>query len=185
MPCTLALETRSLLAGDPLRELHLDLPASPPAVRLARDFVASTLNGLEAAVPEQARWAARLVASELVTNAVMHARTTIDVGVVCTCERVLIAVSDKAAAPRTWSGDTIEADESGRGMVIITTIADDFGWLVDPEGNGKTMWAVVCFTEADVPSPTGGGDGPRPKRGRARPDRRRARPDRKQSRPRR
>ena len=156
MPCDLVLETRSLHAGEPLRELHLDLPASPRAVKLARDFVSSTLSGLETAVPEQAQWAARLVTSELVTNAVMHARTTIDIGVVCTCERVLIAVSDKAAAPQSWSGDTLEADESGRGIGMITTIADDFGWFVDPEGNGKTMWAVVCFTEADVPSPAGG-----------------------------
>lgn len=137
---------RSLPAVDPVSlVLQVEIPAAPAMVSTARDFVVDALNSQNSVVPASVLWIAGLVTSELVTNAVIHARTPVRVGVSCSNRSVLIAVSDHATAP-LWEWDEQERNESGRGMAIVASIADDFGWFVDPEG-GKTIWAILNFDD--------------------------------------
>jgi anti-sigma regulatory factor (Ser/Thr protein kinase) len=35
--------------------------------------------------------------------------------------------------------------ESGRGMMIIESLADDFGWSRLPSGTGKVMWFALAI----------------------------------------
>jgi anti-sigma regulatory factor (Ser/Thr protein kinase) len=35
--------------------------------------------------------------------------------------------------------------EGGRGMLIIDTLADDFGWRRLPDGHGKVMWFALAI----------------------------------------
>jgi len=56
----------------------LTLPADPASAQAARRFVLDALCALDR---EDVAWAAQQVVSELATNALLHARTTMDVAV--------------------------------------------------------------------------------------------------------
>jgi anti-anti-sigma regulatory factor/anti-sigma regulatory factor (Ser/Thr protein kinase) len=85
--------------------------------------------------------AAQLVASELVTNAVVHARTTIDLTLRFLPPLLHIAVRDRADGIPRMSGIIDESSESGRGLLLVDALAMRWGSLV-PHG-GKVVWAVV------------------------------------------
>jgi anti-sigma regulatory factor (Ser/Thr protein kinase) len=40
--------------------------------------------------------------------------------------------------------------EGGRGMLIIDTLADDFGWRRLPDGHGKVMWFALAIPPANA-----------------------------------
>jgi len=84
-----------------------------------------------------------LLLSELVTNACQHARVPPgrQIGTRCVLhDRTLrIEVSDASAdlpQPRRAEPD----DESGRGLALVTTLADAWGAHPRPHGIGKTVW---------------------------------------------
>ncbi|MGW5925214.1 ATP-binding protein [Streptomyces anulatus] len=87
---------------------------------------------------------AELVVSELLTNAVLHARRGDSVRVTATRlgeGRVRIAVVDlskEQPSPRDAGGD----QESGRGLDIVATLSGG-QWGVDPLPWGKRVWATV------------------------------------------
>lgn len=83
---------------------------------------------------------AELVAAELVTNAVRHARTGVRLHLAPTEEGMLVAVSDDSPAlPRRR--DPGPLDESGRGLWLVQAMAR--AWGVEPEAPGKRVWAEV------------------------------------------
>jgi len=83
---------------------------------------------------------ARLVISELVTNAVVHAGTDIEVNVMVRADAVRIEVTDLGAGvPR--SGAMFDAT-SGRGLPIIEALGGRWGVL--QLGAGKTVWCELA-----------------------------------------
>jgi anti-sigma regulatory factor (Ser/Thr protein kinase) len=95
--------------------------ASPEAVKAARSFVHSCLNGVE--IDHDA---AALLTSELATNALLHAGTAFDVMVTVDPLGVEITVSDSSpdniapVRPETMS-------KHGRGLVLVDSLADEWG----------------------------------------------------------
>ncbi|HET6877176.1 MAG TPA: ATP-binding protein [Jatrophihabitans sp.] len=88
-----------------------------------------------------------LVASELVTNAVLHARdglTGLDVAwdVIDdhSSSAVVVRVNDTSSTPplRRQAGPQATG---GRGLAIVAAIAED--WGVRPQSSGKQVWARV------------------------------------------
>lgn len=79
-----------------------------------------------------------LLASELATNAVVHARSSFEVAVSTEGDRLRIEVSD--ADPGVPQVQWVPAGAtSGRGLLIVETLAA--AWGVQPrEGGGKTVW---------------------------------------------
>jgi anti-sigma regulatory factor (Ser/Thr protein kinase) len=76
-----------------------------------------------------------LILDELVTNALVHGRPPVEVAVRLD-GALFIEVSDGGEAqPRI----TTTADEHGRGLRIVATLADAFG--VTAHEHGKTVWA--------------------------------------------
>lgn len=128
-------------------------PASPGA---ARRFATDILN--EAGQPELSDLVALLL-SELVTNAVLHAGSDVELEVALLQGRVRIEVADASPvmpAPREHQDDAM----TGRGLEMVAMLASD--WGVDPiPGDGKVVW----FEIADVPRPPGSA----PTRPRSRP----------------
>jgi len=114
--------------------------AKAASVPTARRFVRSTLVdlGLSAA------WeAAELLVSEVVTNAVLHARTEFSVEVLCAGELVRVSVHDRSPVipkPRTYGADST----TGRGMRLVATLA--VAWGVDRHPAGKAVWFEVRAT---------------------------------------
>lgn len=113
------------------------LPTEGVSAREARRFVQSRLieHGLDDLVDD-----VQLAASELATNAVVHARTPFTV---CLCEEeasVLLSVRDGSGgspapvdAPPTGLG--------GRGLAIVAQISSQWGVRREPDGS-TAVWAV-------------------------------------------
>jgi hypothetical protein len=83
-----------------------------------------------------------LVVGELAANAVLHARTSFTVSLTRTADcLVLVEVADldahvpSAGAPSLW-------DTSGRGLMIVSHLTEDWGVRTDPSG-GKVIWARI------------------------------------------
>ena len=119
------------------------LPASARSVPDARRLVASTLQtwGYDGLVET-----ARLLTSELVTNAVLHARTGMTIAVEADESLVRISVTDESPVPPSMRHHSTMAT-TGRGLRLLDQLARE--WDVDDDNGGKTVW----FTLADDVDP--------------------------------
>jgi anti-sigma regulatory factor (Ser/Thr protein kinase) len=86
------------------------------------------------------RDAAQLVASELVTNAVVHAGTTIELTLRLMAPMLHIGVRDGGTG-RPHVADVDESSESGRGLMLVDALASSWGTFF-PD-TGKVVWATV------------------------------------------
>jgi anti-sigma regulatory factor (Ser/Thr protein kinase) len=112
------------------------LPPDPSSPQRARDFVAAVLDVWgDAELREQAR----LLTSELVTNAVMHARTDVTVTVIRddAQQAVRVTVADGSEVPPRRRPYRALAT-TGRGIAMVARAAKDFGIVIRP--GGKTVW---------------------------------------------
>lgn len=122
----------------------LALPASPPSVRLARDWVTEVLIDIGR---DELTESAQLAVSELVTNAILHADPPMTVHVRGTVEHPRIEVTDQSMSPPRQRGPTqvALADEFswstvGRGLDLVACYAHRWGADIDPRGSGKVVW---------------------------------------------
>jgi anti-sigma regulatory factor (Ser/Thr protein kinase) len=119
----------------PDRPARLRLPAELASVRTARRFVAErcAVLGLSAERCDDAL----LLTSELVTNAVLHGRSEVQVEVSGSPQRVRIAVVDENSRhPHRVSQDPDALD--GRGLALVDAVA--LGWGVEDRPIGKAVW---------------------------------------------
>lgn len=123
----------------------LDLESDPELVVAARAFVRSRLESWEAA---DLIWDAEMVASELVTNAVLHARTQIRLRVALDSTTVRIEVFDANPRLPTVMPCSAEAT-SGRGLAMVTTLASS--WGIEQQPDGKVIWAQLGPPPTDQP----------------------------------
>jgi DNA-binding NarL/FixJ family response regulator len=115
------------------------------SARAARRFVSQVLTGWDDDEGDLTDTVTLLV-SELVTNAVIHAGSDVEVVVRLTATAARIEVSDASAdaiAPREASAD----EDSGRGLALVGSLAER--WGVRPAaGGGKTIWFEVNRPES-------------------------------------
>lgn len=114
-----------------------ELPAVPASVATARGFICRHLEEHDLAHLEDD---VRLVASELVTNALVHAGTAFVVTLRGTPGRVLLTVRDGSSAVpvRPPAGPALEP--GGRGLAIVAELSDEWG-VVRVRGREKSVWA--------------------------------------------
>jgi anti-anti-sigma regulatory factor len=86
------------------------------------------------------RDAAQLVASELVTNAVVHTGTAIDLTLRLIGPLLHVAVRDRGSG-RPRVADVDESSESGRGLMLVDALASS--WDTFFPDIGKVVWATV------------------------------------------
>jgi anti-sigma regulatory factor (Ser/Thr protein kinase) len=87
---------------------------------------------------------ATLVASELVTNAVVHARTPAVMALRLAHDMLHVSVRDNDPRPmyRPAPGLTgAHEGDHGRGLLILDAMADE--WGCHPTGDGKVVWAAI------------------------------------------
>ena len=111
---------------------HLHLQPLPRVVGQARGFIKANLPGAVDDVLETAL----LLTSELVTNAVIHARTDIEVGITITDRSVLVTVHDEdlGRPPMSYPGR-----DGGRGLGLVEALSEATATERHP-GEGKTVW---------------------------------------------
>jgi anti-anti-sigma factor len=139
----------------PYLRAELPLGSSLTAPAAARRFVRDTyrrwrLHAVENSKDPRARLGeedlvdrAMLVASELVTNAVVHARGPLRLRLELVVGRLHLAVADQS--PRLLGLAANPGDpgtEGGRGLLVVDQLASSWGVRHRPEG-GKEIWCVL------------------------------------------
>ena len=109
------------------------------ARRFSRDFLAGT------GADQHRQQVAELLASELVTNAVIHVRTTARLSVSVTGSTARIEVTDDG--PGQPEPRDPDPDHGGYGLWLVDWLAQS--WGVNP-GNGqdKTVWFTLPLSAA-------------------------------------
>lgn len=117
---------------------EIELPALVSSPRRARRFVRDTLEPLD--VPTATIDDAELVATELVTNSVMHARSNVTLSVECADRRVRLRVEDHSPV-RPVVRNAAPDSATGRGLFIVEQLASQ--WGIDLQRDGKTVWVEL------------------------------------------
>ena len=117
----------------------LDLPPEARSATRARQI---TRQHLAASCPQEAIDIASLLVTELVTNAVLHARTAIVLVVDVSPGRVLLRVGDRSNAKPVRRDHGTDAS-TGRGIALVDQLASS--WGVDRSGRGKEVWCQIDF----------------------------------------
>jgi anti-sigma regulatory factor (Ser/Thr protein kinase) len=117
---------------------HRDLPVDLAAPAMARALVREACADWSATGAEDA---AALVASELVSNAVQHARSTCRISVAVDGTGLRIGVRDHAPGhvPRPRPVDL--SRPAGLGLHLVAMVSSE--WGVHSHPDGKTAWAVI------------------------------------------
>jgi anti-sigma regulatory factor (Ser/Thr protein kinase) len=141
----------ALQARPPVARATLRLSPVPAAPAQARSFLRSCLRtwNVDGGSEIDGQGAA-LVLDELVTNAVRHAATPVDVLVGLRGKALRVAVADRSATelrPRPATDD----EESGRGLLLVQALAQRWGVLPRRAG-GKVVWALLDHGEAPAAS---------------------------------
>jgi anti-sigma regulatory factor (Ser/Thr protein kinase) len=117
--------------------LSVYLPPEPSSATRARTLAR---DRLDAACPADTVTTVALLVTELVTNAILHARTPLHLTVEIRSGRVRIAVEDESAdrpALRHYDPDAV----TGRGLALVQQLASS--WGVEPTPSGKSVWCEV------------------------------------------
>ena len=118
--------------------IEVTLPPDTDSPRRARRFLKDALQG---GAPADVVDVAVLLVSEVVTNAVLHARSEVRVAISWNAHRVRVEVCDHSPAqpvPRHFAPDA----GTGRGMLLIEELAD--AWGMSPTSDGKLVWFEVA-----------------------------------------
>jgi anti-sigma regulatory factor (Ser/Thr protein kinase) len=117
---------------------HATWPHDPSSVSKARRYVTERLTEHgETAVLD----AARLVVSELVTNAVRHARVDFDLVLARVGDQVLVQVRDTAPGRPQVQRKSLDSVD-GRGLALVEMVSSDWG-VTDAGDGSKWVWAVL------------------------------------------
>jgi CheY-like chemotaxis protein/anti-sigma regulatory factor (Ser/Thr protein kinase) len=128
------LENLGPVAGE---ARHLDLEGQPESAGRAREWLRGVLHewGRDELVDE-----AVLVISELVGNAITHARSACHISVVRNGEAVRVEVSDHGVGtPQPRQLDDFA--EGGRGLMMVGVVSNAWGFESIPDG--KRVWAEI------------------------------------------
>ena len=129
------------------------LPCVPSSVAVARGRIAAELR--DAGLFATAVADAALVTSELLSNAILHARPLPDARVrvawIVSASSVEVIVSDGGSVTRPRASRPSLSSIGGRGLGIVEHLASS--WGVRGDERGTTVWAVL-------PAPRDGGAGP-------------------------
>ena len=124
---------RQLLRRPPVVARYLELDEDSSSPRRARLFVDETCREWELGA---VRDDAVLVASELVANAVAHARTSCRLDL-----RLTIAVRDYDPHGIPGPLACTATGHRSHGLFLVTSISRT--WGVSPTENGKSVWALL------------------------------------------
>lgn len=127
------------MAGSGPLEARLGLRPVPASAGLARRFVARTLAGWGR---DDVSDDVTLLVSELVTNAVLHARSDLLLVVVSERGRLRVEVQDASPAapvPRAAAADAM----TGRGMALVENLSAE--WGVRRTSGGKGVWFTLLL----------------------------------------
>jgi anti-sigma regulatory factor (Ser/Thr protein kinase) len=147
-PTALAGELRQLLdvlgiVDGALAEASTDLDPDLVSPRVAREFVSRTLADWSVTDPTAML---DLLVSEIVANAVLHARTSAELSVQLLPDRVRVAVTDRdPSQPKRRPENPLTS--TGRGIALIEKLS--LAWGIERMPDGKRIWFETPRPAAD------------------------------------
>ena len=117
--------------------LSVDLPPEPASATRARTLARERL---EMSCSRDTLETVALLVTELVTNAILHARTPLLLTLESRPGHVRICVEDRSndqPAVRSYESDAV----TGRGLALVEQLAST--WGVDTTPSGKVVWCEV------------------------------------------
>jgi anti-sigma regulatory factor (Ser/Thr protein kinase) len=123
--------------GNEVKEMRASIVLAPEARSLAagRAFVASMLEVWDCEDPDQV---AALLTSEIVSNAVRHAASTVGLEVAIVGRRLRVEARDEAPNATVAPDPARPGGESGHGLHIVESLAQR--WGVDRYEDHKVVW---------------------------------------------
>lgn len=110
--------------------------SSVPAVR---HFVLNAVKQL----PSSALDTAGLLVSELATNAVLYGGTKFRVTVRCEDDQLVVTVTDRGSGTPLLNDDPSPSEPHGRGLLIVSQLADGWGIDTSPEDGTTAVWFLL------------------------------------------
>ncbi len=127
--------------------MRLSLPRDPTSPAVARRQISRFATEHQVDDPETVL----LVASELVTNAVLHGAEPIELRVDLDDRRLRIEVSDSNPDPSTVAERERTPDRPGGwGLHIVASLTER--WGTDRHDHGKTVWVEIDRAERQLDS---------------------------------
>ncbi len=128
--------------------VDVELPAEARSAAAARAALRGLIDADNGRVPydQQALDRVLLLTSELVTNAILHARTPLRLTASVDAGQVTVRVYDTLRTPprrRTYRSDA----GTGRGMHLVEALADR--WGVEETSAGKCVWFAVILAAGE------------------------------------
>ncbi|HVF19438.1 MAG TPA: ATP-binding protein [Mycobacteriales bacterium] len=120
----------------PPQRVHTTLPSARASARDARRFVSETLRAWH--VPDDPVDTACLLATELVTNAVLHAGSDVELLLEGSADTVRIEVVDSSAEVPEPRAVSSLLGTTGRGLNLVKGLSTT--WGVTPHNQGKSVW---------------------------------------------
>ena len=118
-------------------------PSTPASAGQARRFVESVLEG----DLDHLSYAATMLVSELVANAVLHTGSTVEVVVTPGADRVRVEVHD-GSAQLPIRKHYSNMSGTGRGLLLVERMAEE--WGSDRTDGGKVVWFELDGRSAPV-----------------------------------
>ncbi|HEX2384386.1 MAG TPA: ATP-binding protein [Acidimicrobiales bacterium] len=119
---------------------RLRLPPEPGSAGAARRFVTDALRARDIDLE-----LVSLLVSELVSNAILHAHTPLEVAVRIRGTHIRITVADESPvipAMKQYAQDSV----TGRGLTMVDSAAER--WGIDEMADGKAVWFEIPLDEA-------------------------------------
>ncbi|AZP17005.1 ATP-binding protein [Streptomyces aquilus] len=128
----------------------MQFTSTPRGARLARRLVSHRLNDWGHPYTTPTNETLTLIAAELTANAVRHAHIPgrdFHLRLTTTATTLRIEVTDtrteKHPSPTCTTPPPSADSESGRGLLLVATLADNWGCAPRPNAPGKTVWAEL------------------------------------------
>ncbi|MFI5886569.1 ATP-binding protein [Streptomyces sp. NPDC051554] len=140
----------------PEREFTMRFTSTPRGARLARRLVSHRLNDWGHPYTTPANETLTLITAELTANAVRHGHVPgrdFHLQLTLAEGTFRIEVTDTRAEKQPPSTPPIpdSTSESGRGLLLVAALADDWGVTPRPAAPGKTVWAKLRVTTGGHP----------------------------------
>ena len=127
------------------RTASLDVPAEASAPGIARGWLRTMLARWD--VDEDLRHRAMLGVNELVTNALLHARSPAHVELDLDDRRLLVLVTDRGLGAPVAVQDNDPSAVRGRGLALVQALAD--AWGNERTSRGTTVWFELSLQRED------------------------------------
>jgi anti-sigma regulatory factor (Ser/Thr protein kinase) len=127
--------------------LDVVFDAAPRSISMARHAVARMIDPT-LRIPIELAEDVLLLVSELVTNAVLHARTAVHVSARARPGRILVAVGDDDPHNTPQQTEAGTTATSGRGMRLVELLASS--WGVEMGATSKVVWFEVVYQPGPI-----------------------------------